>query len=101
MRRGVIEMAIIKPFVAVRRFYSTAGSGTGTGVTYAIAATAFTNDEGGAVTTFPSSFAYYNLYINGVLQTADTSTITTAAITIPDGNALNPAIPILVEFVVN
>jgi ribose 5-phosphate isomerase len=93
-------MAIIKPFVAGRRFTSTAGAGTGTGATFSIAATTFTNDAGATATAFPGSFAYYNLYINGVLQTADTSTVTTTAITIPGGDVLDPATPIIVEFVV-
>ncbi|WP_047155497.1 DUF4183 domain-containing protein [Aneurinibacillus tyrosinisolvens] len=93
-------MAIIKPFVAGRRFSSTAGAGTGTGATYSIAATAFTTDTGAAATAFPASFAYYNLYINAVIQTADTSTVTTTTITIPGGDTLDPATPIIVEFVV-
>ncbi|QYR22746.1 DUF4183 domain-containing protein [Paenibacillus sp. sptzw28] len=93
-------MAIIKPFVAGRRFSATAGSGTGTGAAYAIAATAFTTDAGVAATAFPASYAYYNLYINAVIQTADTSSVTTTAITIPDGDELDGATPIMVEFVI-
>ncbi|MFD0694713.1 DUF4183 domain-containing protein [Paenibacillus sp. GCM10027628] len=94
-------MAIIKPFVDSRRFSSTAGSGTGTGATFAIASTAFTTDTGATATTFPASYGYYNLYINAVLQVSSTSTMTTTAITIPGGDVLDPAIPIIVEFVVN
>ncbi len=93
-------MAIIQPFVASRRFVSTIGAGTGTGATFSIAATAFTNDTGAAATAFPSSFAYYNLYLNGVIQTADTSSVTKAAIAIPGGDALDPATPVTVEFIV-
>ncbi|WP_126425735.1 DUF4183 domain-containing protein [Brevibacillus marinus] len=93
-------MPIIKPFIASRRFISTAGSGTGTGATFAIAATAFTDDTGATATAFPSSFSYYNLYINAVLQTADTSSVTTTEIAIPGGDVLNPATPITVEFIV-
>lgn len=93
-------MAIVKPFVAGRRFTGTAGSGTGTGATFSIAATAFADDTGAAATAFPASFAYYNLYINGVIQTADTSSITTTAITIPGGDVLDGATPIVIEFVV-
>ncbi|MFP5109043.1 DUF4183 domain-containing protein [Neobacillus sp. C211] len=93
-------MAIVKPFVAGRKFTGTAGSGTGTGAAFAIAATTFTNDAGAAATAFPASFAYYNLYINAQIQTADTSTVTTTAITIPGGDVLDPATPIVVEFVV-
>nr|WP_217444866.1 DUF4183 domain-containing protein [Brevibacillus sp. HB1.2] len=76
-------------------------AGTGTGAAFAIAATAFTTDTGAAATAFPSTFAFYNLYVNGVLQAGNTSTITTTAITIPDGNAENGGTPIVVEFVVN
>jgi ribose 5-phosphate isomerase len=93
-------MAIVKPFVAGRKFTGVAGSGTGTGATFSIAATTFTNDTGAAATAFPASFAYYNLYINAVIQTADTSSVTTTAITIPGGDVLDPATPIVVEFVV-
>ncbi|MED1788351.1 DUF4183 domain-containing protein [Brevibacillus laterosporus] len=91
-------MAITKPFVAGRRFTSTIGAGTG--ATFAIAATAFTDDNNAAATAFPASFAYYNLYINGLLQTADTSTVTTTTITIPGGDVLDPGTLGIVEFVV-
>lgn len=94
-------MPIIKPFMTSLRFYSTIGAGTGTGATFAIAATAFNDDEGVAATAFPSTFAYYNLYINGVLQPGNTSTISTTTITIPDGDAENGGTPVIVEFVIN
>ncbi|MCE5168413.1 DUF4183 domain-containing protein [Paenibacillus profundus] len=94
-------MAIIKPFMAARRFASTIGAGTGTGAAFAIAATAFTNDAGAAAATFPASFAFYNLYINGVVQMGDTSTISTTTITIPSGDTLDGATPVVVEVVVN
>ncbi|MDF2652740.1 MAG: hypothetical protein K0Q73_8545 [Paenibacillus sp.] len=94
-------MPIVKPFMAARRFSATAGDGTGVGAAYNILATATTTDAGAAATAFPSSPAYYNLYINAQLQTADTSTATTTAITIPDGDALDPATTIVIEFVVN
>ena len=92
-------MVIIKPFVASRRFSCTAGDGTGTGATYNILATATVNDAGAAPTAFPVP-TYYNLYINTQLQTGDTSTITTTAITIPGGDALDPGTPIIIEIIV-
>jgi hypothetical protein len=92
-------MAIIKPFIAVRRFYTTAGAGTGVGAAYNILATAFTNDVGTTPTAFPIP-TYYNLYINSMIQLGDTSTITTAAISIPGGDTLDPATPIIIEIVV-
>ncbi|MEH6941102.1 DUF4183 domain-containing protein [Bacillus sp. JJ722] len=94
-------MPIVSPFQASRKFASTIGSGTGTGATFSIAATTFNTDGGTAATAFPASFAYYRLYVNGMIQTADTSSVTTTAITIPGGDALDPANPILIEFVVN
>jgi ribose 5-phosphate isomerase len=97
----VIKMPITKPFMASRRFTTTAGAGTGTGATYNILATATTNDAGVAATAFPTAPAYYNLYINALIQTADTSTVTTTAITIPNGDTLDPGTPIVIEFVVN
>jgi hypothetical protein len=93
-------MGIIKPFVAARRYTSTAGAGTGVGAAYNILATATTNDAGVAPTAFPTAPAYYNLYINAQIQTADTSTVSTTAITIPGGNTLDPATPIVIEFVI-
>ncbi|MDD9781733.1 DUF4183 domain-containing protein [Priestia megaterium] len=94
-------MPIVKPFMASRKFSATIAAGTGTGATFAIAATAFTDDTGVAATAFPGSFAYYVLYINAQPQTADTSTLTTTTITIPGGDVLDDATPILVEVVVN
>lgn len=94
-------MPIVTPYQNSLRFASTFGAGTGTGATFAIAATAFTGDGGTAATAFPGSFNYYNLYINGILQTADTSTVTTTAITIPGGDVLDDGTPLVVQFVVS
>ncbi|WP_438444888.1 DUF4183 domain-containing protein [Gorillibacterium sp. sgz5001074] len=91
---------VVGPYLNNRRFISTAGAGTGTGATFAIAATAFTADTGAAATAFPAAFAFYNLFINGILQTADTSTVTTTTITIPGGDVLDPGAPIILEFLV-
>jgi hypothetical protein len=85
--------------LASRRFSTTAGAGTGVGAAYNILATATTNDAGAAPTAFPIP-TYYNLYINAQIQEGDTSTITTTAITIPGGDTLDPATPIIVEIVV-
>ncbi|MEF3302300.1 DUF4183 domain-containing protein [Paenibacillus sp. GYB003] len=94
-------MPIVTPYSNARRFSSTAGAGTGTGATFAIAATAFTADTGAAATAFPALYSYYNLYINGILQTADTSSVTTTAITIPGGDVLDAGNPIIVEFIIS
>ncbi|WP_459503114.1 DUF4183 domain-containing protein [Bacillus sp. C1] len=93
-------MPIVKPFIGGRRFASTAATGTVAGADLTFANTDFTDDTG-AVTTFPASFAYLDLYINGVLQTADTVTgVTTTAITIVGGAVLDASTPLLIQFVV-
>lgn len=46
-------MAIIKPFLAGRRFDATIGDGTGTGATFNILVTACTYDSGASATAFP------------------------------------------------
>lgn len=94
-------MAIIKPYLVGKRFNSTIGAGTGTGATFNILATACSDDAGAAATAFPASFAYYNLYLNGQLQPGNTSSVTTTAITIPGGDALDAGVPVMIEFVVN
>lgn len=98
---GEEKMPIVTPYQNSRRFSSTIGAGTGTGATFAIAATTFTDDAGAAATAFPGIYNYYNLYINGIMQTADTSSVTTTAITIPGGDALDPGTPLVVQFVVS
>lgn len=98
---GITSMPIIKPYFNVNasRFASTIASGTGTGATFEIAATAFTDDTGAPATAFPTTYSYYNLYINGMIQTDDTSTVTTAEITIPNGDTLAGQTPVIIEFV--
>ncbi|MGN7168891.1 DUF4183 domain-containing protein [Paenibacillus cellulositrophicus] len=94
-------MPIVTPYQNSVRFTSTIGAGTGTGATFTIAATAFTNDAGVAATAFPGTFNYYNLYLNGLMQTADVSSVTTTTLTIPGGDVLDPGTPVVVQFVVS
>ena len=93
-------MPIIRPFMASRKFVSTIGDGTGTGPTFTIPVANFLDDTGVAATAFPVP-TYYVVYLNGVIQTADVSTITTTTLNIPDGDTLDPATPVAVEIVVN
>ncbi|MGG2933030.1 DUF4183 domain-containing protein [Bacillus pacificus] len=93
-------MPIVKPFIAGRRFVSTAATGTVAGADLTFANTDFTDDTG-AVTTFPASYAFLTLYINGVIQTGDTITgVTTTAATIVGGAVLDGGTPIAIEFTV-
>lgn len=94
-------MPIVKPFLAGRRYTTTASTGTIAGADLTFANTDFTDDAGGT-STFPTSPAFVNLYINALLQTSDTvSGLSTTAITVVGGAALDPAVPIVIEFVVN
>lgn len=93
-------MPIVKPFIAGRRFISTAATGTVAGADLTFANTDFTDDSG-AVTTFPASYAFFTLYINGVIQTSDTITgVTTTAATIVGGAVLDGGTPIAIEFTI-
>lgn len=94
-------MSLIKPFIAGRRFFSTIGQGEGEGAAFTIAATSFEDDAGNPIAAFPASYAYYNLYINGILQQSGVSSVTTNDVTIQDGNTLDSATPVILEFVVN
>ena len=93
-------MPIVKPFIAGRRFVSTATTGTVAGADLTFANTDFTDDTG-AVTTFPASYAFLTLYINGVIQTGDTITgVTTTVATIVGGAVLDGGTPIAIEFTI-
>ena len=50
-------MPIVKPFIAGRRFVSTAKNRNSAGADLTFANTDFTDDTG-AVTTFPASYAF-------------------------------------------
>ncbi|MBE5106107.1 DUF4183 domain-containing protein [Bacillus thuringiensis] len=79
--------SISQKTITSKRFTSTLG----TGAAFAI-----------ATTVFPA-FAYYNFYLNGVLQPGGNSSVTTSpsvAITIPGGDAFDPAIPVTVALII-
>lgn len=95
-------MPIVKPFMAGRRFTTTASTGTAAGADLTFANTDFTDDAGVTTSTFPSSPAVVNLYINGILQTSDTVTgLSTTAVTVVGGAALDGSNPIVLEFIIN
>lgn len=94
-------MPIVKPFMAGRRFTTTASAGTVAAADLTFANTDFVDDTAG-VSTFPSSPAVVNLYINALLQTSDTVTgLSTTAVTIVGGAVLDAGTPIIIEFIVN
>ncbi len=94
-------MPIVPPFQDSLRFTSTIGEGTGVGAAFVVAAVDFIDDTGVAATAFPSLFNYYNLYINGIMQTADTSSVTVTTLALPGGDALSAGTPLVVQFVVS
>lgn len=94
-------MPVQLPFQASRKFASSTGQGSGSGMTFSILATQFINDAGVAATAFPSTYSYYILNVNGVLQLSNTSTVTVNSVTIPNGDTLDFNTPVLLEFIIN
>lgn len=94
-------MPLIRPYLESRKFAAFISNGTGTGSDFAIEASFFTDDTGANITAFPATFAYYTLYLNGMPQQADVSTLTTDALTIDGGDTLSPNTPVVVEMVLN
>lgn len=95
-------MAIVKPYFATRRFISTAADGTINVLNLDFVVADFT--LGNDAAAFPTSYAYYNLYINGILQVSATSTLTAGTLSIIGGAALQTDSPgeiITLEFGVN
>jgi len=60
-------MPIVKPFIAGRRFVSTAATGTVAGADLTFANTDFTDDTG-AVTTFPASYAFLRFILMALFK---------------------------------
>ncbi|MFK4302031.1 MULTISPECIES: DUF4183 domain-containing protein [unclassified Paenibacillus] len=93
-------MPIIPPFQGSKKFVSNILEGTGTGASFSIAAINFIDDAGLTITSFPTTFNYYLLYINGVLQLDNSSSVSATAINLPDGDTLDPSVPIMIEFII-
>jgi len=91
---------IVTPFLASNKYNATASSGTVAGGDLTILATSFTDDNGNAITAFPT-FATYTMYINGFLQPNGVTTVSSAQIVISGGGTLDPADPITLELVRN
>ncbi|QFF99350.1 DUF4183 domain-containing protein [Psychrobacillus glaciei] len=65
-----------------------------------ILATAFLNDSGVAVTTFPAvTNGYYNFYLNGVLQEGGSYTISETELTFNVAGTIAAGTPLVVEAV--
>jgi hypothetical protein len=92
--------SIVSPNFKLNKYDSTAGAGTVAGGNLTIAATAFTDDNGNAITAFPSHAAF-SVYINGLIQPNGISTLSATDLVIAGGGVLDPADPITVELVIN
>jgi hypothetical protein len=91
---------IVTPFLASNKYNSTAGAGTVSGANLTILAGSFTDDNGTAITAFPT-FANFTLYINGFIQPNGVATVTSTEVVINGGSVLDPSDPITIELVRN
>ncbi|WAH45021.1 DUF4183 domain-containing protein (plasmid) [Alicyclobacillus fastidiosus] len=80
------------------KYFSKAGAGATVGENLNLPAGSFTDDNGNAITSFPS-YSYFNLFINGMLQPNGVTALTSTQIVIIGGSTLDPADPIAVELV--
>jgi hypothetical protein len=92
--------SIVTPFLATNKYYSTAGAGTVAGGNLTILAGSFTDDNGNAITAFPS-YANFTLYINGFIQPNGVTTLTSAQVVIAGGGTLDTSDPITIELMRN
>lgn len=83
----------------VTRYYATVIAGNLLTTDTSIPATQFVDDNGNAVTTFPTLDAesYYNVYINSVLQQDGLTTLSNSTLTV-NGALLTVGVPVVVEF---
>ncbi|MGE8205286.1 DUF4183 domain-containing protein [Heyndrickxia sp. NPDC080065] len=93
--------SLIPPNFKSKKYYAPASAGTVTGSDLVIAATAFVDDNGTAITAFNTNFATFNLYINGQPQENGVATITSSDLTIVGGAVLDPGDPIVLNLVYN
>lgn len=93
--------SLIPPNLKSKKYFAPASAGTVTGSDLVIAATAFVDDNGVAVTAFNTSFANFSLYISGQLQENGVATVTSANLTIIGGAGLDPGDPIVLNLVYN
>ncbi|GMA66203.1 DUF4183 domain-containing protein (plasmid) [Alicyclobacillus fastidiosus] len=96
-----MALTLVPPNLQSYKYYAPASAGTVTGANLVIAATAFVNDSGAAVTAFPATYANYTMFINGIPQENGNATITTTDLTIIGGATLDPGDPIVLNLVVN
>ncbi|MCL6445983.1 MAG: DUF4183 domain-containing protein [Alicyclobacillus sp.] len=98
--KGVTEPTRPTRRLASLKFLSNVSAGVVSGADLIIPATAFVDDNGNSIVTFPSVFQYYNLYINGMIQLNGSVSVIPSAVIISDGAALDSHDPVLLEFIV-
>ncbi|MFD2168683.1 DUF4183 domain-containing protein [Tumebacillus lipolyticus] len=92
--------SIVPPNFKSKKYFSVASSGTVAGADLVLDAADFVDDTGTAITAFPS-FAFYSLYINGMIQQNGVATLTSSTLTILGGAVLDGGDPITVQLGIN
>lgn len=96
-------MAIITSYINSLKFFSTIPTIPTTPIALIIPATDFIdNSTNAAATAFPSSYKYFNLYINGIPQYTNLQncSVTASGLTIIDTTGLTQGHPVALEFIV-
>ncbi|GMA66202.1 DUF4183 domain-containing protein (plasmid) [Alicyclobacillus fastidiosus] len=96
-----MALSLIPPNLQSNKYYAPASAGTVSGTDLTIAATAFVDDTGTAVTAFNTSYANFTLFINGIPQENGSATVTSSDLTIVGGATLNPGDPVILNLVYN
>ncbi|MGE8205287.1 DUF4183 domain-containing protein [Heyndrickxia sp. NPDC080065] len=82
-----------------KKYFSKASEGFVHGSDLQISAISFVDDNGLTIKTFPTTFQYFNLFINGMLQENGVGLVTPYELTIKGGFILDKDDPISLEFV--
>lgn len=84
-----------------RNFFSIVSAGTVLGSDLQIPASFFVDDNGNPITSFPTTFNYFNLFINGMIQENGVALVTPSQLTIKGGSVLDTGDPIALAFIIS
>ncbi len=83
-----------------KKYFAHASAGMVSGQNLIFAAMSFVDDQGNPISTFPSEYSYFNLYINGMIQLNGVSAVNSTLLMITGGALLDSGDPIFIEFVI-
>lgn len=83
-----------------QKFFTKMSAGTHFGGDVILPASGFVDDNGNLISSFPASYEYVTLYINGVIQQNGVFTVAPSALVISGGATLDGDDPVTLEFVV-